>query len=244
STKRPKQNHPPCAPVESIPYFAIYQFPVTACGTTMMVSSLGIGPFGSIKRDSHFEYVIYDLVSPSVVQLRLANGCSSLFKPQCSSRDEAYTSYYSDADYPITKVLQEPVYVEVHIMERTDPNVVLLLGDINPPQSTQSPPVGPSDRWVSNATLYPFPTHYKRFVVKMFTFVDPASLAPLQETVFQGSPNSVLEGWCPAEFSSNLPHTCLELSSSDVTQMLQNVYPVSGTISLTALCWSVCIGIM
>ncbi len=30
----------------------------------------------------------------------------------------------------------------------------------------------------------------------------------------QGSPHSVLEGWCPAEFSSNLPqHTCLEVSS-------------------------------
>ncbi len=30
----------------------------------------------------------------------------------------------------------------------------------------------------------------------------------------QGSPHSVLEGRCPAEFSSNLPqHTCLEVSS-------------------------------
>ncbi|KAI7813111.1 ZP2 [Triplophysa rosa] len=29
-----------------------------------------------------------------------------------------------------------------------------------------------------------FPTHYKRVVVKMFTFVDPSSLAPLQETIY------------------------------------------------------------
>ncbi len=29
---------PPCGPVESTPSFAIYQFPVTACGTGMMVS--------------------------------------------------------------------------------------------------------------------------------------------------------------------------------------------------------------
>ncbi len=29
----------------------------------------------------------------------------------------------------------------------------------------------------------------------------------------QGCPNSVLEGRCPAEFSSNLPkHTCMEVS--------------------------------
>ncbi len=32
-------NDPPCGPVESTPSFAIYQFPVTACGTGMMVSS-------------------------------------------------------------------------------------------------------------------------------------------------------------------------------------------------------------
>ena len=84
---------PACSPVGSTPFFAIYQFPVTACGTSMMVSSclwfcsawlrmdlmptmlllqedsgyvvydnrmtssyeVGIGPLGSITRDSHFE---------------------------------------------------------------------------------------------------------------------------------------------------------------------------------------------
>lgn len=32
-------NDPPCAPVGSTPSFAIYQFPVTACGTSMMVGT-------------------------------------------------------------------------------------------------------------------------------------------------------------------------------------------------------------
>lgn len=32
-------NEPPCGPVDSTPFFAIYQFPVTACGTSMIVSS-------------------------------------------------------------------------------------------------------------------------------------------------------------------------------------------------------------
>ncbi|XP_056103165.1 LOW QUALITY PROTEIN: mediator of RNA polymerase II transcription subunit 29-like [Rhinichthys klamathensis goyatoka] len=62
-------NDPACSPVGSTPFFAIYQFPVTACGTSMtedsgyvvyenrMTSSyeVGIGPLGSITRDSHFE---------------------------------------------------------------------------------------------------------------------------------------------------------------------------------------------
>lgn len=33
-------NEAPCGPVGSTPSFAIYQFPVTACGTSMMVSLL------------------------------------------------------------------------------------------------------------------------------------------------------------------------------------------------------------
>ncbi|XP_065112663.1 zona pellucida sperm-binding protein 4-like isoform X2 [Paramisgurnus dabryanus] len=228
---------PPCAPVGSTPSFAIYQFPVTACGTSMMEENgyvvyenrmtssyeVGIGPLGSITRDSHFELLFQCRYSATAVQalvvevntvpppppvaapgplrveLRLANG--QCVTKGCAEGDEAYTSYYSDAEYPVTKVLREPVYVEVHIMERTDPNIVLMLGHcwatttpspLSLPQwdllvngcpyqddrylTTLVPVVGSSD--------LPFPTHYKRFIVKMFTFVDPASMAPLQETIF------------------------------------------------------------
>ncbi|XP_043076497.1 LOW QUALITY PROTEIN: zona pellucida sperm-binding protein 4-like [Puntigrus tetrazona] len=228
---------PPCAPVDSTPSFAIYQFPVTACGTSMMEDSgyvvyenrmtssyeVGVGPLGSITRDSHFELLFQCRYSgtsvealvvevnsvpppppvaapgPLRVELRLANG--QCVTKGCAEGDEAYTSYYSDSDYPVTKVLREPVYVEVHIMERTDPNIVLMLGHCWA-TSTSSPLSLPQwdllidgcpyqdDRYLT--TLVPvtgssgvqFPTHYKRFVVKMFTFVDPTSLAPLQETIF------------------------------------------------------------
>ncbi|XP_016374982.1 zona pellucida sperm-binding protein 4-like [Sinocyclocheilus rhinocerous] len=127
-------NNPPCAPVESTPYFAIYQFPVTACGTSMMEDSgyvvyenrmtssyeVGIGPFGSITRDSHFELLFQCRYSGTSVEA-------------CPYQDDCYLT-------------------------------------------TLVPVTGSSG--------LQFPTHYKRFVVKMFTFVDPASLAPLQETVF------------------------------------------------------------
>ncbi|XP_056090343.1 zona pellucida sperm-binding protein 4-like [Rhinichthys klamathensis goyatoka] len=230
-------NDPACSPVGSTPFFAIYQFPVTACGTSMMEDSgyvvyenrmtssyeVGVGPLGSITRDSHFELLFQCRYSgtsvealvvevntvpppppvaapgPLRVELRLANG--QCVTKGCAEGDEAYTSYYSDADYPVTKVLREPVYVEVHILERTDPNIVLMLGHCWA-TSTPSPLSLPQwdllvdgcpyqdDRYLT--TLVPvtgssglqFPSHYKRFVVKMFTFVDPASLAPLQETIF------------------------------------------------------------
>ncbi|XP_056097020.1 zona pellucida sperm-binding protein 4-like [Rhinichthys klamathensis goyatoka] len=157
-------NDPACSPVGSTPFFAIYQFPVTACGTSMMEDSgyvvyenrmtssyeVGMGPLGSITRDSHFELLFQCRYSgtsvealvvevntvpppppvaapgPLRVELRLANG--QCVTKGCAEGDEAYTSYYSDADYPVTKVLREPVYVEVHILERTDPNIVLMLG--------------------------------------------------------------------------------------------------------------------
>ncbi|KAF4099980.1 hypothetical protein G5714_020110 [Onychostoma macrolepis] len=181
---------------------------------------VGIGPFGAITRDSHFELLFQCRYSgtsvealvvevnsvpppppvaapgPLRVELRLANG--QCVTKGCAEGDEAYTSYYSDADYPVTKVLREPVYVEVRIMERTDPNIFLILGHCWA-TSTPSPLSLPQwdllidgcpyqdDRYLT--TLVPvtgssglqFPTHYKRFVVKMFTFVDPA---PLQETIF------------------------------------------------------------
>ncbi|MGL5070658.1 MAG: zona pellucida domain-containing protein, partial [Aeromonas salmonicida] len=41
----------------------------------------------------------------------------------------AYNSYYGATDYPVTKVLREPVYAEVRMVGRTDPNIVLVLGD-------------------------------------------------------------------------------------------------------------------
>lgn len=42
--------------------------------------------------------------------------------------DVAYQSYYADGDYPVTKVLRDPVYVEVRLTDKTDPNLILTLG--------------------------------------------------------------------------------------------------------------------
>ncbi|XP_051510310.1 zona pellucida sperm-binding protein 4-like [Myxocyprinus asiaticus] len=248
---------PPCAPVGSTPSFAIYQFPVTACGTSMMEDNgyvvyenrmtssyeVGIGQLGSITRDSHFELLFQCRYSGTAVQalvvevntapppppiaapgplrveLRLANG--QCVTKGCAEEDAAYTSYYSDADYPVTRVLRQPVYVEVHLLERTDPNIVLMLGHCWA-TSTPDPLSLPhwdllvngcpyqDDRYLT--TLVPvdgssglqFPTHYKRFIVKMFTFVDPASLAPLQETVFIHCSTAV----CHPSFTGSCEQSC------------------------------------
>ncbi|TRY55866.1 hypothetical protein DNTS_029116 [Danionella cerebrum] len=165
---------PPCGPVGSTAAFAIYQFPVIACGTTVtmdgdyvvyenrMISAfeVNVGPQGSITRDSHFELVFQCRYSgtsvealvvevdpvpaplpvtgsgPLRVELRLANG--QCFAKGCVEEDHAFNSYYSETEYPVTKVLREPVYVEVHILDRTDPNIVLMNAVSDPLQAVHA----------------------------------------------------------------------------------------------------------
>uniref|UniRef100_A0A3B1J131 Zona pellucida sperm-binding protein 4 n=1 Tax=Astyanax mexicanus TaxID=7994 RepID=A0A3B1J131_ASTMX len=225
-----------CTAIDSNIDFAIYQFPVTTCGTrakvdgdyvvyeNMMASSyeVGFGQHGAITRDSSFELTfqcrylatavealrvdVNTVPAPAPVfqqgplrvDLRLANGIC--VTKGCSDVD-IYSSYYTEADYPVTKALREPVYVEVRMLERTDPSIALVLSHCwatstpNPLSLTQWDllvngcpyeddryqttviPVGPSSG-------LQYPTHYKRFVVEMFAFVDQTSLIPQQEQIF------------------------------------------------------------
>ncbi|XP_051954500.1 zona pellucida sperm-binding protein 4-like [Xyrauchen texanus] len=271
-------NDPPCAPVGSTPSFAIYQFPVTACGTSMMEDNgyvvyenrmtssyeVGTGPLGSITRDSHFELLFQCRYSgtaaqalvvevntvpppppvaapgPLRVELRLANG--QCVTKGCAEEDAAYTSYYSDADYPVTKVLRQPVYVEVHLLERTDPNIVLMLGNC---WATSSPDSLSLPQWdllvngcpyqddrylttpvpVDGSSGLQFPTHYKRFIVKMFTFVDPASLAPLQGMVFIHCSTSV----CHPSSTGSCEQSCTR-QKRDVGENIEKTVVSSGGI--------------
>ncbi|KAM6937879.1 zona pellucida sperm-binding protein 4-like [Xenentodon cancila] len=240
---------PNCEPVGSTSAFAIYQFPVTACGTVLMeepgvliyenrmssVYEVAIGPRGPITRDSHYEVHVQcryigtsveallievGLVPPPPpvaapgplrVELRLGNG-HCLVKG-CNEDDAAFTSFYTNDDYPVTKVLREPVYVEIRLLERTDPNLVLTLGRC---WATSSPYPQSIPQWdllidgcpyhddryltqnihVDASSGLMYPTHYRRFVFKMFTFVghggsqspkkvpaDP-SLDPLKEKIY------------------------------------------------------------
>nr|XP_033491371.1 zona pellucida sperm-binding protein 4-like isoform X2 [Epinephelus lanceolatus] len=227
-----------CTHVDSNSEFAIYQFPVTACGSIVMeepgviiyenrmVSSfeVGVGLLGVITRDSYFELlfqcrytgtsvetVVVEVLpldnpplpvaalGPIRVHMRLANGqCNT---KGCNEVEVAYSSFYTDADYPVTKVLRDPVYVEVQLLEKTDPNLVLTLGrcwtttSSNPhslPQwdiLTDGCPYR-DDRYLSSlvpvglSSGLDFPSHYRRFIFKMFTFVDTNSMEPMKEQVY------------------------------------------------------------
>ncbi|XP_057692662.1 zona pellucida sperm-binding protein 4-like isoform X2 [Corythoichthys intestinalis] len=156
-------NEPGCRPVDTTSAFAIYQFPVTACGTVVTEEpglliyenamsafyEVSVGSYGAITRDSRFElavqcrYVGTSVLAlimevdpipepppvaapgPLNVQLRLGNG-KRMAKGQMDE-EVVFNYFYVDSDYPVTKELREPVYVEVRILGRTDPNLVLNL---------------------------------------------------------------------------------------------------------------------
>uniref|UniRef100_A0A8C4SUR4 Zona pellucida sperm-binding protein 4 n=1 Tax=Erpetoichthys calabaricus TaxID=27687 RepID=A0A8C4SUR4_ERPCA len=215
-----------CSPVTSLSSFVVYQFPVSACGSTVQVSGGNVtyqntmsaaitvrsGPEGSITRDSVYklffqctylgsqdvqvEAEVYTVAPPLPV---VEQGPFDL--ELVIATDSSYGSYYVDADYPVTKTLRDPVAVEVHIMNRTDPNLVLTLGDcwVTPGPSTSSQPQWSllvngcpytGDNYLTSLVTVDstsglvYPSHYKRFVFEMFAFVDPVAQKALAEKIF------------------------------------------------------------
>ncbi|KAG7523212.1 hypothetical protein JOB18_041911 [Solea senegalensis] len=204
----------------------VWEEPGTIVYENRMSSSFEtlVGESGIITRDSQFELTfqcrfrgssvevlvveVLPLQEPPLpvaafgpisVQMRLANG--QCLTKGCNEVDAAYSSFYTDADYPVTKVLRDPVYVEVQLLEKTDPNLVLTLGhcwtttSLNPHSLPQWDILIDGcpyrdDRYLSS--LVPvgvssglnFPSHYRRFIFKMFTFVDTSTLTPMREQVY------------------------------------------------------------
>ncbi|KAM6392347.1 zona pellucida sperm-binding protein 1 [Pluvialis apricaria] len=218
---------PGCEPVRVTETFVMFRFPVTQCGTTVqviedrliyenqLISTIDVqgSSRGSITRDSiyilqarciynasdllpfHMEVAVPPTATPVAMpgplglQLRIAT-------------DESYSSYHPDGDFPLVRVLRDPIYVEVRLLQKTDPNLVLVLHHCWASPSTdvaaepqwpilvdgcpfagdnyrtQLVPVGPA------SPQLPFPSHYQRFAISTFAFVEPPSMAVLEGEVY------------------------------------------------------------
>ncbi|XP_009999116.1 PREDICTED: zona pellucida sperm-binding protein 4-like [Chaetura pelagica] len=216
-----------CVPVMKNSAFVVYQFPLSACGTTFQVTGdqtiyknelvasrdVKTGNLGSVTRDStfrlhvHCSYFIAESLIPFSVQVFTLPPFPGVSQPGPLSlelrvaSDGSYTSYYNDSDYPVVKTLRDPVYAEVKILQRTDPDLVLVLhhcwatSSSNPQQQLQWPVLvdgcpyaGDNYRTqlvpLSLASGLLFPSHHQRFTFYTFTFVDFNSQEMLSGLVY------------------------------------------------------------
>ncbi|XP_051822870.1 zona pellucida sperm-binding protein 1 [Antechinus flavipes] len=214
-----------CAPTQRTRDFVVFRFLVTQCGTStqlvnnqlvyenQLVADVGIqtGPEGAITRDSTYllhARCIYNVSNFLPLQLEVflpsppapVLGSGPLHLELRIAKNEKYGSYYHVEDFPIFKTLREPIHVEVRLLRRTDPHLVLVLHhcwatpSTNPFKEPQWPLLfdgcpfsgdGYKTQLVpKNISESPFPTHYQRFIVATFTFVDSASQRALGGPVY------------------------------------------------------------
>ncbi|XP_054132489.1 zona pellucida sperm-binding protein 1 [Melozone crissalis] len=216
-----------CEPRHVSEAFVMFRFPVTHCGTTVqvigdtlvyenqLISTIDVqgSPRGSVTRDSVYilrARCIYNssdllplgvevavpptsaplaMLGPLGLQLRIAT-------------DESYSSYHAVGDFPLVRVLRDPIYVEVRLLQKTDPNLVLVLHHCwaSPGSHATSQPQWPilvegcpfqGDNYRTRlipmgpaSSELPFPSHYQRFVISTFAFVEPPKMAVLEGEVY------------------------------------------------------------
>uniref|UniRef100_A0A8C3MCI8 Zona pellucida sperm-binding protein 4 n=1 Tax=Geospiza parvula TaxID=87175 RepID=A0A8C3MCI8_GEOPR len=202
-----------CVPVLANNAFVVYQFPLSACGTTFQMNAdqaiyenelvvsrnVKTGSLGSVTRDSTFRlhvqctYSISGSSLPLSVQVFTLPPLPAVSQPGPLSLElwKLYF-YYMDSDYPVVKTLRDPVYAEVKILQGTDPDLILVLHhcwatpSTNPQQQQQWPILVHGCPYAGDncqTQLMPpsfisgllLPSHYQRFPLYTFTFVDSTS---------------------------------------------------------------------
>ncbi|XP_006761375.1 PREDICTED: zona pellucida sperm-binding protein 4 [Myotis davidii] len=150
--------------------FALFRFPFTACGTTRRVTGdqavyenelvaaqdVRTWSRGSITRDSTFRlrvsctYPVSSSALPVNVQVSLLPPPLPETQPGALTlelqiaKDGNYSAYYRAGDYPVVKLLRDPIFVEVALRHRTDPDLGLLLDQC---WATPGPDPGQQPQW-------------------------------------------------------------------------------------------------
>ncbi|NXR89313.1 ZP1 protein, partial [Hypocryptadius cinnamomeus] len=216
-----------CEPRHVSEAFVMFRFPVTHCGTTVqviedmliyenqLISTIDVqgSPRGSVTRDSVYilrARCIYNSsdILPLGVEVAMPPTAAPLAMPGPLglqlriATDESYSSYHAVGDFPLVRVLRDPIYVEVRLLQKTDPNLVLVLHHCwaSPGSHTTSQPQWPilvegcpfqGDNYRTRlipmgpaSPELPFPSHYQRFVISTFAFVEPPGMAVLEGEVY------------------------------------------------------------
>ncbi|NWQ68521.1 ZP1 protein, partial [Neopipo cinnamomea] len=216
-----------CEPFRVTESSVMFRFPVTHCGTTVqviedrliyenqLISTIDVqgSSRGFITRDSVYIlqarciYNASDLL-PLGMEVAVPPTAAPLAVPGPLglqlriATDESYSSYHPVGDFPVVRVLRDPIFVEVRLLQKTDPNLVLVLHQCwaSPGSSAASQPQWPilvdgcpfqGDNYRTRmvpvgpaSPELPFPSHYQRFVISTFTFVEPPGTAVMEGEVY------------------------------------------------------------
>ncbi|NWT03723.1 ZP1 protein, partial [Mionectes macconnelli] len=220
-------SQPGCEPFRVTESSVMFRFPVTHCGTTVqviedqliyenqLISTIDVqgSSRGFITRDSVYIlqarciYNASDLL-PLGMEVAVPPTAAPLAVPGPLglqlriATDESYSSYHPVGDFPLVRVLRDPIFVEVRLLQKTDPNLVLVLHQCwaSPGSSATSQPQWPilvdgcpfqGDNYQTRmvpvgpaSPELPFPSHYQRFVISTFTFVEPPGMAVMEGEVY------------------------------------------------------------
>ncbi|XP_066216993.1 zona pellucida sperm-binding protein 4 [Saccopteryx leptura] len=221
------RNDSDCNPVTVTQAFALFRFPFSSCGTMRRITGqqavyenelvaardVRSWSHGSITHDSIFRfrvsctYAVSSSILPVNVQVLvfppplLETQSGPLTLDLQIAKDKNYSSYYSGGDYPVVKLLRDPIFVEVSIRHKTDPDLGLLLHQC---WATPSPDPLHQLQWallvegcpysgddyqtqlipIPNATGLLFPSHYQRFSIFTFSFMDVMARRALKGPVY------------------------------------------------------------
>ncbi|XP_058863749.1 uncharacterized protein LOC131705350 [Acipenser ruthenus] len=188
---------PSCRPLQSDAINAVFYFNVNSCGTTRrfdnnLLTYENEVLFTSYRLRVACHYLVNDT---KVVQFLYQNNPAPVVQPGLGdlavimwlALDSAYNDFYGARDYPVVKYLRRPLYFEVELLYSRDPQAELFLENC---WATYSADRNSSPKWdvvvdscensadeyltifhpVSSNARVLFPSHLKRFEVKMFSF--------------------------------------------------------------------------
>ncbi|XP_040212235.1 zona pellucida sperm-binding protein 4-like [Rana temporaria] len=213
----------------------------------------------SITRDSTMRLLVrcnYSQSAPAPLMVEVVtlpppppvSTTGPMFLEMRIAQDAQYRSYYQEKDYPLIKGLRDLVFLEVRILRRTDPNLVLVLNNCwatpssDPTQEMQWPLLVGSCPYTDEENDYltvlspvetavDFPKYYQRFIVSAFVFVDEPTQTAFSETVYFHCSASV----CIPSTQDPCSPSCSQRRKRASKEPLEQIVVSKGPINVVAI---------